>query len=959
MSIFDKISGRFGDILDEVRIPEDLHRAHEEALAKISAGAPEQAIELLQAMVLRHPDTQRTFILLARSYRHLKRWKLMADAVERALTIRESASLHVQAADAYEALKQWGNAEKHLLQATSLPDGKDLEFETSCGLARVYTAIARPDKAEREMHRASRLQPENLHIGHQLVRLMLDRDVAEAAALLSKIDKNITDPKSQILMALILERQGNLDKACSFLMTSIEHVTDAEALLTLARIRLTQGLPDLASQAIEGLPDINDPLLKTLEWRIRGECASALKNWTEARNAYLHLLGKLPEDASALVGLGFAELELGHSDVASGFLLQAMPHLGTRGRALLGIGRLHAERGDVSGARHFLEESLRAETTEVDRAQAHLEIARILSKSSDHSAVLQHLHEAQKDPELLDLATAMRLETLDRLKPRFEFPEDPYNPMSLEGVITQVVKWVTADPRLSEFVSPAQSLVQKLESPLSLAIVGEFNAGKSTLLNALLEEDLLPVGVLPTTAHTGIVRFGPRRAARLHYLNASPQEVRFEEASRIMKDNSAEVERVEFMFPHPVLRALEFWDTPGFNALEERHESVASSALENAEAIIWVMDANQVLSASEFDRIDGLRNGRERLIVVLNKIDRLGNDRTNKLAELIAYVEENIGEQIAGTFGLSAQEAAAARPNNTPDFENFREFIDTHVVERAGRLKVLEVLRQLGVLFNAIHAFGDQRADAMVELGDRVAQISIWVESDARAKANALIENQRRNLEDKTSYLLLSIEHEIAESLRPAGQILSRPSLAAEDAKFIGRLLRTRFSDVVDESFDEVAHTLNELEGTLARRLEDVVQRMPLLDARAQHRSIEGLFDELRASRQLLYEKVVGRLDASVGSRIELVGNDILLSLDGDKALWRSKLRRLLPDTSRLAAMELTSWFNEWFHRVSVFLERIASELDLLKIETDHRYDSSEMSSWLDAISTPNASTAD
>jgi hypothetical protein len=247
----------------------------------------------------------------------------------------------------------------------------------------------------------------------------------------------------------------------------------------------------------------------------------------------------------------------------------------------------------------------------------------------------------------------------------------------------------------------------------------------------------------------------------------------------------------------------------------------------------------------------------------------------------------------------------------------------------------------------------------MVDLGDRVAQTTHWVEADARAKSKALIENQRRNLEDKTSYILLSMEHEIAESLRPAGQILSRPSLAAEDARFIGRLLRTRFSDVVDESFDEVAHVLNDLEATLARRLEDVAQRMPLLDARAQHRSIEGLFDELRASRQLLREKVVGRLDASVRSRIELVGDDILLSLDGDKALWRSKLRRLLPDTSRLAAAELTSWFDEWFHRVFVFLERMASELDLLKIETDHRYDSSEMSSWLDAISTPNASTAD
>ncbi len=950
MSIFDKISGRFGDILDEVRIPEELHRAHEEALAKISAGNPENAIELLQVMATRYPETQRTYVLLARAYRNLKRWKLSADSLERALAIRESAILHLHAGEAYESLKQWKNAEKHLLQATAIPDGKDVEFETSCALARVYAAMSRPDKAERELQRAARLQPENLEIGHRLVRIILERDVTDAAALLRKLDKNLTDPKSQLLMGLILEQQGRLEEACTRLSSSLEHVTDVEALLALARIRLQQGLPDLAAQSLQGLPDITDLVLKTEEWRVKGECASLLGNWNDARDAYLNLLGTLPEDAHALVGLGFAELELGHSDVASGFLLQAMPHLATRGRALLGIGRLHAERDDISGARHFLEESLRAETSEPDRAQAHLELARVLSKSADRSEVLRHLHEAGKDPRLRPIAEAMSLETLQGLKPRLDYPEDPQNPMSLEGFAKNVVAWVTGDPRLVDFVSAAQSLVQRLESPLSLAIVGEFNAGKSTLLNALLEEDLLPVGVLPTTAHTGIVRFGPRRAARLHFLSAPPQEVGFEEASRTMKDTAAEIERVEFMFPHPVLRTVEFWDTPGFNALEERHETVAAKALEDAEAILWVMDANQVLSASEFDRIDGVRNGKERLIVVLNKTDRLGNDRAARLEELIEYVEEHIGDHIAGIFGISAQEAVIARPAVTPHFEKFREFIDVNVIERAGRLKVLEVLRQLGVIFDGVATFGSQRASSMAELSDRVAQIVSWVAADARVKASALVENQRRNLEDKSSYLLLSIEHEISESLRPAGQILSRPSLAPEDAEFIGRLLQTRFSDVIDESFAEVASVLNDLEGSLARKLEDVAQRMPLADARAQHRSIEGLFDELRTSRHLLHEKVVGRLRASAKSRIELVGHDVLLSLDGDKALWRPKLRKLLPDTSRLAALELSAWFDEWFLRIEAFLDRVSSELSLLKTETDYRYDTKEATSWLQDI---------
>ena len=500
----------------------------------------------------------------------------------------------------------------------------------------------------------------------------------------------------------------------------------------------------------------------------------------------------------------------------------------------------------------------------------------------------------------------------------------------------------------------AQGLVQKLESPLSIAIVGEFNAGKSTLLNALLEEDLLPVGVLPTTAHTGIVRFGPRRAARLHLLDAPSREVNFEEAARVMKDNSADVARVDFMFPHPVLRSLEFWDTPGFNALEERHETVAANALETAEAILWVMDANQVLSATEFDRIDGLRHGVERLVVVVNKVDRLGRDREGKTQELLDYIDDNIGDQIAGAFAVSAKEAIDARPGKDGAFEDFRAYVNEHIVERAGRIKVIEVFFSLTGLFHDVRRFSADRQTSLTEAKRQLGEVGDWLTTDVQSTLERFVEDTRRHLEDRTTFMLDSIEREIADAMRPSGQLVTRHALSKTDAIFVGRLFVDRYHDILKVAFQETARVVDELEATMARRVENVVRLMSAEEARGQNRSLESLFDELRMHRAILEERLVGRLSARFTATVELVGPEVLMSIDGDKAMWRPKLRRLLPDSSQLGSTELTDWLRDWTSRMTVFILRLDAELAWISMDLEQRLNVDSMISWLesDAMST-------
>lgn len=75
-------------------------------------------------------------------------------------------------------------------------------------------------------------------------------------------------------------------------------------------------------------------------------------------------------------------------------------------------------------------------------------------------------------------------------------------------------------PDFSGYALRAGELGQRLwEGCFRLAVLGQFKRGKSTLLNALLHEPLLPTGILPLTAIPTTIRYGPERRIRIHYVD--------------------------------------------------------------------------------------------------------------------------------------------------------------------------------------------------------------------------------------------------------------------------------------------------------------------------------------------------------------------------------------------------------------------------------------------------------
>lgn len=183
---------------------------------------------------------------------------------------------------------------------------------------------------------------------------------------------------------------------------------------------------------------------------------------------------------------------------------------------------------------------------------------------------------------------------------------------------------------------------------VAVLVCGEFKRGKSSLVNALIGEDLCPVDDCITTSTVLLIRYGEKAKVIRHFLDSSnqiateiinySQIVNFSKGSSISIDNTI---LLEIEIPSEKLKSgLCVIDTPGIGGLDARHLSLTSFALTKADCVMFVADAGEPLSASELDFIkDKITPFGRNVKVVLNKIDTLSE---NQIPQLLKDIQQKV-----------------------------------------------------------------------------------------------------------------------------------------------------------------------------------------------------------------------------------------------------------------------------------------------------------------------------
>ena len=368
-------------------------------------------------------------------------------------------------------------------------------------------------------------------------------------------------------------------------------------------------------------------------------------------------------------------------------------------------------------------------------------------------------------------------------------------------------------------------LVDEMDELFLLVIVGEYNSGKSTFINALLGDEVFAMGDLPTTREIAILRFG----------DVKPPEA--------IGDH-----KLLFHYPLDVLRDLEIVDTPGTNSLERMEEDLTRSFVPRADLVLFVTSLLQPLTATELGFLTHIREWGKKVIFIVNGVDRRNSDE--QIDRVRAYLDREITARLSGEpptiYFISALQALRAKmaarvvtvggsslPNGAEsspagaDPRNAFPALERYLLEtlRERERVRLKLLSPLGVLRHVLE----------LNVGTLDKRLEV-VHGDGQVLGSV-----RRQLESYGAEMRTDSERYLLELRNVLADVERRGRSWLERTVRIGNINFLRNKDAVENRFRA------EVVAEAPRQIEDVVNRMVDWTVKRNLKLWTAVFQELDA----------------------------------------------------------------------------------------------------------------
>lgn len=385
--------------------------------------------------------------------------------------------------------------------------------------------------------------------------------------------------------------------------------------------------------------------------------------------------------------------------------------------------------------------------------------------------------------------------------------------------------------QLFESFQELRDLGSDAAGPPKISIVGGFNAGKSTLLNALLGRPVLKADVLPANAAVVVLEYSETPSLRACSIDGTTMafeaerfyELAFEGDESSSARLRSDLTHFTLGVPHTLLKTVNFVDTPGLGALHSAHGRVTQAFLHRTDAMVWITPVTEAGTATELHAIRNI--GKPIDLLVVNRMDAFDTEEENESREeAVTRIARSFGHPPEAAIGVSARLAYKGKHESLQylieesNWSNFEAILKGVVLSKAEGVKRQSVEQRASVAFEAL---AEKLYQTVLEITTQRSEIDTPIQrvSNERIRTKATLE--RWNNASSTK------------------------QLATLSTKFVSLLVQARIQGLKQsvEECRQATTKLRTLEKELEERAEEFRDRQESINSRRRAQGQKGFLE--------------------------------------------------------------------------------------------------------------------
>lgn len=363
-----------------------------------------------------------------------------------------------------------------------------------------------------------------------------------------------------------------------------------------------------------------------------------------------------------------------------------------------------------------------------------------------------------------------------------------------EVELLKVLEGVIADRGLVEFRSTLSMILDRLsDTSFEIAVFGRVSSGKSSLLNAILGTEVLPVGVTPITAVPTRLVYGDDPGVNVWFADRPTERHPLPGLASFVAEqhnpgNTRHVTRISVAIPSPALRdGVRFVDTPGLGSLATSGAAETLAYMPRCDLGVVLIDAASTLTPDDLATIQALYEAGIPANILLSKADLVSVEDRPKV---VAYVKEHICSELGLDLGVHPVSIVPSqrqlvsdwfKSDIVPLFANRQELRSRSLERKIGALRQSVIAALSGRLRRGQHVSDENRSDAqLLESGLRrataqfeaIRPLLLKAEEEIRARVEPAFQHaanavtgawQRKESADASMALRQSVDAEVRD----------------------------------------------------------------------------------------------------------------------------------------------------------------------------------------------------